>query len=57
MTRYVRFAYPAALLVLFIVGMVVDLPIWQAALLGIAGMALVLIADLILARSRKDERV
>lgn len=50
MRRYVKLAYPAALLLLFAVGMIVDLPFWQATLLGVIGMLPVALAEFLLTR-------
>lgn len=53
MERHVRFAYPAAFLILFVVGFMIDVSVWQAALLGIAGMVPVILVDLFILRSKK----
>ncbi|MBO4164857.1 MULTISPECIES: hypothetical protein [Micromonospora] len=48
MARHVRVAYPVALLILVVVGLIADLPVWQAALVGAAAMTPILLVDLIL---------
>ncbi|MEU1607511.1 hypothetical protein [Micromonospora matsumotoense] len=54
MARHVRVAYPAALLILVVVGFIADLPSWQAALLGAAAMTPILVVDLILTRTSRS---
>ncbi|MBM7079526.1 hypothetical protein [Micromonospora humida] len=55
MARSVRIAYPAALLILVVVGSIADLPVWQAALMGAAAMTPVLVVDLVLTRTNRSE--
>jgi hypothetical protein len=50
MTTRIRLIYLATLVLLVIVGLLFNLPAWGAALLGVAVMTPVAIADLVISR-------